>query len=317
MTPLTTKAAEIRAGLVAELREQSEEKQRVAWSRSDGGLEWSLSALLADSAADALESLLALIEQQAAELAEARALAGPLGWIFTNPATGIGWSEQHPVECGEVPDAEDVQPGYAVHLHHHLIAAWEDARAYAEAAKVQRLAKEAAEAERDELLREKERMGAGWLPIETHRADAIKGPFSPHVLCAHFEKQWRRFGRYDLALKRWYYSGTDERSQWAQVEGDEPTHWMPLPELSSGQNLADANSKSPDPSSQSDGEAGPPFNERAGSEIAVQRQQRIAVLEAARRAVERLANAQINISLEEWNELSGAILAALAPIGEE
>lgn len=106
------------------------------------------------------------------------------------------------------------------------------------------------ESERDELLREKERLGAGWLPIETHRVDAIKGPYSPHVLCAHFERQWRRLGRYDLALKRWYYSGTDERSQWAQVEGDEPTHWMPLPELSSGQNLADAHSKSPAPSSQ-------------------------------------------------------------------
>lgn len=27
----------------------------------------------------------------------------------------------------------------------------------------------------------------------------------------------------------WYYSGTNERSQWSQVRGDEPTHWMPLP----------------------------------------------------------------------------------------
>lgn len=70
-----------------------------------------------------------------------------------------------------------------------------------------------------------------WQPIETHKTDAIKGPYSPHVLCAHSEHGWRRFGRYDLTLKRWYYSGTDERSQWAQVEGDEPTHWQHIPTL--------------------------------------------------------------------------------------
>lgn len=70
-----------------------------------------------------------------------------------------------------------------------------------------------------------------WQPIETHKTDAIKGPYSPHVLCAHSEHGWRRFGRYDLMLKRWYYSGTDERSQWAQVEGDEPTHWQHIPTL--------------------------------------------------------------------------------------
>lgn len=70
-----------------------------------------------------------------------------------------------------------------------------------------------------------------WLPIETYKTDAIKGAFSPDVLCAHSEKRWRRFGRYYPTLKRWYYSGTDERSQWAQVEGDEPTHWQHIPEL--------------------------------------------------------------------------------------
>jgi hypothetical protein len=49
------------------------------------------------------------------------------------------------------------------------------------------------------------------------------------VLCGHSEKRWIRMGRYYGELKRWYYSGTNERSQWAQVEGDAPTHWMPLP----------------------------------------------------------------------------------------
>lgn len=79
------------------------------------------------------------------------------------------------------------------------------------------------------LLARLDKAEAGWQPIETHATDAIKGPYSLHVLCAHAEKQWQRFGRYDLTLKRWYYSGTSERSQWAQVEGDAPTHWMPTP----------------------------------------------------------------------------------------
>jgi hypothetical protein len=81
------------------------------------------------------------------------------------------------------------------------------------------------------LLSRLDKAEAGWRPIETHATDAIKGPYSPHVLCAHAEKQWQRFGRYDLTLKRWYYSGTSERSQWAQVEGDAPTHWMPFLDL--------------------------------------------------------------------------------------
>lgn len=36
-----------------------------------------------------------------------------------------------------------------------------------------------------------------------------------------------------------------------------------------------------------------------------------AEVEKARRAVERLANVQMNISLEEWGEISNAILSAL------
>lgn len=68
-----------------------------------------------------------------------------------------------------------------------------------------------------------------WQPIETY-VIVNSGPYTPHVFCAHKEKKWMRMGRYDVTLKRWYYSGTNERSQWAQVEGDEPTHWQPLPE---------------------------------------------------------------------------------------
>jgi hypothetical protein len=68
----------------------------------------------------------------------------------------------------------------------------------------------------------------GWRPIETYHA-ADKFVKVQHILCGHSEGKWIRMGRYYPEMKRWYYSGTNERSQWAQVEGDEPTHWMPLP----------------------------------------------------------------------------------------
>ncbi|WP_226998546.1 hypothetical protein [Tardibacter chloracetimidivorans] len=67
-----------------------------------------------------------------------------------------------------------------------------------------------------------------WRPIEEYQSDH-PGPYQPHIFCAHDEKRWIRMGRYDVTLKRWYYSGTNERSQWAQVEGDAPTHFRPLP----------------------------------------------------------------------------------------
>ena len=30
---------------------------------------------------------------------------------------------------------------------------------------------------------------------------------------------------------RWYYSGTNERSQYSETVGGEPTHWAPMPAL--------------------------------------------------------------------------------------
>ena len=49
------------------------------------------------------------------------------------------------------------------------------------------------------------------------------------LILGHSEKKWIRFGQQLPGHGcRWYYSGTNERSQWAQVEGDEPTHWMPM-----------------------------------------------------------------------------------------
>ena len=62
-----------------------------------------------------------------------------------------------------------------------------------------------------------------WQPIET-------APKHRNLLLGHAEKKWIRFGQQFPGMKDWYYSGTTERSQYAQVKGDEPTHWMPLPQ---------------------------------------------------------------------------------------
>jgi hypothetical protein len=67
-----------------------------------------------------------------------------------------------------------------------------------------------------------------WQRIETYHA-ADKFVKVQHILCGHSENKWIRMGRYYPEMKRWYYSGTNERSHRAQVEGDEPTHWMMLP----------------------------------------------------------------------------------------
>jgi hypothetical protein len=66
-----------------------------------------------------------------------------------------------------------------------------------------------------------------WQPIETAPKDVWAR--STHILCAHDEKRWVRFGRYYGELKRWYYSGTNERTQWSEAPGDAPTHWAPFP----------------------------------------------------------------------------------------
>ena len=66
-----------------------------------------------------------------------------------------------------------------------------------------------------------------WQPIETVPAQKTLG--SIQLLLAHEDKKWIRMGRYYPEVRKWYYSGTNERSQWAQVEGDAPTHWMLLP----------------------------------------------------------------------------------------
>lgn len=66
-----------------------------------------------------------------------------------------------------------------------------------------------------------------WQPIETAPTGKLG---AIQMLLCHSKKKWVRMGRFYGEAGVWYYSGTNERSQWAQVEGDEPTHWMPLPE---------------------------------------------------------------------------------------
>lgn len=68
-----------------------------------------------------------------------------------------------------------------------------------------------------------------WSPIDTYE-ETIVGTKSQwlQVIVSHKEKKWIRFGFKYPGLNRWYYSATNERTQYAQVEGDEPTHWMPM-----------------------------------------------------------------------------------------
>ena len=71
-----------------------------------------------------------------------------------------------------------------------------------------------------------------WQDIGTAPLTALRVT-SETLLLAHAEKRWIRFGKWYVQEGRWYYSGTNERSQWAQVRGDEPTHWMHVPPLPS------------------------------------------------------------------------------------
>lgn len=47
-----------------------------------------------------------------------------LGWLYHNEDTGTEWSEQHPVESGEVPDATEVRPATLENLKAELMASW-------------------------------------------------------------------------------------------------------------------------------------------------------------------------------------------------
>lgn len=67
-----------------------------------------------------------------------------------------------------------------------------------------------------------------WKTIETFPYDK----FFFHYLLCNKEQKWIRFGKWYPQQKEWYYSGTNERSQWSQVKGDlPPTHWMEIPKV--------------------------------------------------------------------------------------
>jgi hypothetical protein len=83
-----------------------------------------------------------------------------------------------------------------------------------------------------EFMKRDHRGGAemtDWRPIETAVLDGLK-VCSETMILGHKTKKWIRFGKWYVTEKKWYYSGTTERSQWSQVEGDAPTHWKPLGE---------------------------------------------------------------------------------------
>lgn len=46
------------------------------------------------------------------------------GYLYFNPDTGIEWAPNHPIESGEVPDAQDVRPAGLKELHAEMEAAW-------------------------------------------------------------------------------------------------------------------------------------------------------------------------------------------------
>lgn len=77
------------------------------------------------------------------------------------------------------------------------------------------------------VLKELKSLG-DWKPIPTALLNKF-GVCSEQFILGHSKHKWVRFGRWHVQERRWYYSGTNERSQYAQVEGDDPTHWMVLP----------------------------------------------------------------------------------------
>ena len=50
----------------------------------------------------------------------------PIGWIFFNPDAGVEFSENHPIESGEVTDAENIREATSETLLEELLSAWKD-----------------------------------------------------------------------------------------------------------------------------------------------------------------------------------------------
>ena len=69
-----------------------------------------------------------------------------------------------------------------------------------------------------------------WLPIAEFPHGTKEALAFQFLLC-HREKKWIRFGRFFPQQREWYYSATNERTQYAQTRGDEPTHFARMPDL--------------------------------------------------------------------------------------
>ena len=50
----------------------------------------------------------------------------PVGWLFFNPDAGVEFSENHPIESGEVTDAENIREATSETLLEELLSAWKD-----------------------------------------------------------------------------------------------------------------------------------------------------------------------------------------------
>lgn len=66
------------------------------------------------------------IMRRAADEIKALRAAASAGWLFDNEDTGREFSEQHPVESGEVPDATNVVAASASVLLAELTTAWKE-----------------------------------------------------------------------------------------------------------------------------------------------------------------------------------------------
>ncbi len=114
-------------------------------------------------------------EQRGRELEQARVSDG---WLYHNPDTGEEWSENHPVESGEVPDAENVRPATATAFQNELIPAWEEIERLNKEIAV--LSKKAKDTERLDWLARQFKTGTVYMSGDctfapNHRVHALKG----------------------------------------------------------------------------------------------------------------------------------------------
>lgn len=273
MTPLTTKAAEIRAGLVADWRKAMEgvtpgpyfanpkdqqevrldygKQEAFAYLRRTSDVAWVVRCSPAG-----ISDLLNLIEQQAAELADEKGAqetaerGGELILADLEQAKAelaeARRERDHAVERYAAATSETAKLRERVEEQREAIGRYMNDDVYTRAARAEGRAT-TAESERDELLREKERLGAGWLPIETAPKDGT------HVLLYAPASEYKgeptaarlTYG-YWLVEEHGAYLGDcggecrcpeyDDPPEpyWFSDDGgftkeDPPTRWMPLP----------------------------------------------------------------------------------------